>query len=62
MVSPTSQKEVLKFIGLINYYRNMWPRRSHMLSPLTKLTSIKRKFKCTEVKQDTFDEIKRIVA
>ena len=40
----------------------MWPMRSHALAPLTKLTSINRKFKLTEYKQDDFGEIKRIVA
>ena len=40
----------------------MWPRWSHMLAPLTKLTPIKRNFKWKQVKQDSFDEIKRIVA
>ena len=40
----------------------MWPRRSHILASLTRLMSIKEKFKCTQVKQDDFDEIKRIVA
>ena len=58
---PTSQKEVRKFIGVINYYCDMWPTRSHKLAPLTMLTSITRKFKRTQVEQDGFDEIKRIV-
>ena len=49
-------------MGVINYYRDMWPRRSHTLAPLTKLTYIKRKSRWTQVKQDAFDEIKRIVA
>ena len=49
-------------MGVINYYRDMWPRRSHTLAPLTKFTYIERKFKWTEVKQDAFDEIKRIMA
>ena len=40
----------------------MWPRRSHTLVPLNKLTSIKRKSKWTEVKKYAFDKIKRIVA
>ena len=40
----------------------MCPRRSHMLAPLTKLTSINRKFKWTEIEQDAFKKIKRIVA
>ena len=39
----------------------MWSRRSHTLAPLTKLTSINRKFKWTQVEQDSFDKIKRIV-
>ena len=33
-----------------------------MLAPLTKLTSIKRNLEWTQVKQDAFDKIKRIVA
>ena len=40
----------------------MWPRRLHILAPLTRLTSIKRKFKWTQVEQDDFGRIKRIVA
>ena len=61
MAPSTSRKELRNFIGVINYYRDMWPRRSHMLVPLTKLTSIKRNFKWTQVEKDAFDEIKRIV-
>ena len=30
----------------------MWPRRSHTLAPLTKLTSIKKEIKWTKVEQD----------
>ena len=40
----------------------MWERRSHTLAPLTKITSNKKKFKWTKIKQDAFDEINRIVA
>ena len=39
----------------------MWPRLSHTLAPLTKLTSIKLIFKWTQVKQYAFEKIKRIV-
>ena len=62
MKPPTSQTEVRKFIGVINYYCNMWTRQSHMLAPLTRLTYIKINFKWTNIEQDSFDRIKQIVA
>ena len=62
MEPPTTQKEVQKFIGVVHYYRNIWPMRSHTLTPLTRLNSTKQKFKWKEVEQDTFNEIKWIVA
>ena len=40
----------------------MWIRRPYTLAPLTRLTYIKQRFKWTQVKQDDFEEIKRIVA
>ena len=40
----------------------MWQSWSHMLAPFTKLISIKRNFEWTQVKQDAFYKIKRILA
>ena len=40
----------------------MWAKRSHLLQPLTALTTKKVKFKWTIAKQKLFDKIKRIVA
>ena len=57
-----SRKEVRNFICVVHYYRYMWTMWSNMLVPLTKMTSYKRKFKCTKIKQDAFDELKHIVA
>ena len=50
MNPPTSQKEVRKFIGVVNYYHDIWPRRSHVLEPLTRITPNKKKFEWTKVK------------
>ena len=61
IVPPSPQKVVRNFIGVINYYHDMWPRQSHMLEPLTKLTPITRKFKCKKVKVDVFEKIKQIL-
>ena len=40
----------------------MWSRRSHMLASLPKLTSTKVKFKWNKIEQNSFDEIKWILA
>ena len=40
---PTNVKQLQRFIGMINYYRDIWPQRSKLLAPLTALTSAKVK-------------------
>ena len=62
MNPPTSRKEAQNFIGVVNYCRNMWELCLHILTRLTNMTSSKVKFKWTKIKQDTFDEVKRILA
>jgi hypothetical protein len=32
---PKTPKELRKVIGMVNYYRDMWPSRAHILKPLT---------------------------
>ena len=62
MNPPTPRGEVQNFIGVIDYYRDMRPKQSHRLSTLTRITSIKRRSKCTQVELDSFDKIKWIMA
>ena len=59
---PTNKKELRRFIGLVNYYRDMWARRSKTLSPLSALTSKNVKWSWTEVEQKAFDTMKRIIS
>jgi hypothetical protein len=44
IATPTTKKELRAFIGMVNYYRNMWIRRSHVLAPLAALTSTTAKW------------------
>ena len=62
LAPPKTRKQLRSFIGMVNYYRDMWPKRSHLLSPLTNLTLKNVKFKWTDEHQKTFDEIKTVIA
>ena len=61
---PKTKKELRRFIGMINYYRDMWPRRSETLGPLTKLCSQSKnvKFKWTEEHDRAFNNMKRLLS
>jgi hypothetical protein len=34
---PNNVKELQRFLGMVQYYRDMWQKRSEMLAPLTNL-------------------------
>ena len=38
---PATGRKLQGFIGMINFYRDMWIRRSDLLAPLTAITSTK---------------------
>ena len=59
---PRSTKDVRSFVGLVNYYKDMWPQRAHTLAPLTQLCSNKIKFNWEEIHEIAFQKMKRIVA
>ena len=59
---PTSRTTVRSFVGLINYYKDMWPRRAHIMAPLTELCGAKTKFKWTDIHENAFNLTKQLVA
>jgi hypothetical protein len=57
--TPKNKKELRQFIGIVNYYCNMWFCRSELLAPLTSLTSSQVKFEWLSSHQQAFDKIKK---
>lgn len=46
----------------MNYYRDMWEKRSHLLAPLTALTAIAAKWKWGTEEQTAFQKVKRALS
>ena len=48
ILPPKNWKQLKHFLGMINYYRDMWAKRSHVLAPLSALASPKAKWEWTQ--------------
>lgn len=62
MERPKSKKQLRGFIGLVNYYRYMWRKRSHLLAPLSSMAGKNSHFKWTPECDKAFQEIKKEVS
>ena len=74
LTPPTNVKELRRFLGMVQYYRDLWARRSEMLAPLTDLVGECGQTKVTrakgtkkvpwhwdEVHQKAFDAVKATI-
>ena len=59
---PRNAHQLRHFLGMVNFYRDMWRRRSHLIAPLTKLLSKNVKYKWGQEQQKAFDEIKSVMS
>ena len=48
---PTNVKELRRFLGMVQYYRDLWAKRSEMLAPLTDLVGECGQTKVTKANQ-----------
>jgi RNase H-like domain found in reverse transcriptase len=61
--TPHGVKDVRSFMGAVTYYRTMFPKRAHLLAPLTALTKKTDKFfQWLPVHQKAFEETKALIA
>ena len=60
--APRNQKELRGFIGMINFYKNMWAKCASILALLTSMTGKGTKFKWMPNHQLAFDQMKTIMS
>jgi hypothetical protein len=60
LTPPKTKRQLRRFLGMVNYYRDMWKRRSHLIAPLTELVS--PKFLWTKECQTSFEDIKKVIS
>ena len=63
MTRPTTVTEVRRLVGMVQYYRDLWEKRSHILQPFTELTGGKKgaKIKWTPELEKAFEDVKQMV-
>jgi hypothetical protein len=60
---PKTKRQLRHFLSMINYYRDMWQKRSHMLAPIVTGSVIPIfKYKWGEEQQKAFEESKQKVS
>jgi hypothetical protein len=62
MRRPTSQKEVRRLVGMVNFYRDLYPKRAETLAPLTSLCGQKTKFHWADEHEAAFKKVKEQMA
>jgi len=59
MQRPSTQRQVWRFVGMINFYRDLYPKRAELLAPLTTLCGQNKKFHWGEEQEQAFKNVKQ---
>ena len=59
--SPTSKKDLMRFLGMVGFYRGFCPSFSSVVAPLTDLLKSSVKFDWTPVCQAAFEKVKALL-
>lgn len=59
---PTNQKEIQRFVGHIQYYREFIPNCSKLIAPLTKLLKKDEKFEWQNEQQECFEKVRNLLS
>jgi hypothetical protein len=64
MDRPRNATELCMFIGCVNYYRDIWPSRAHILKPLTDHSGLKKHAPIPQTNdmQQAFDKMHALMA
>ena len=60
--APKTKRQLRHFLGMVNHYCDMWRKFSHILTPLTALTSKSAQYIWKEEHQTAFEEMKRVMS
>ena len=64
MATPKTTTDVRRLVGMIQYYRDMWKSRSHILEPLTELSKGKKgkPIKWLPEHEQAFQAVKKLIS
>ena len=62
MKQPKTQIDVRRFVGLVNFYRDLYPKHAKILAPLTNLCRHKTKFVWSDIHEQAFQHMKQLMA
>ena len=60
MKRPQSQRELMTFLGFIQYLKKLMPNMADISAPLRKLTEKNVEWKWTETEENSFNKLKKL--